>query len=84
MKRGKTKRNPEAGQKVRAMRERPKMPPISEEMKQWSAMLGEELRGWPQVSSRQMFSMTRCVSGQENLRCFARHARHWDSQFCFF
>jgi hypothetical protein len=39
------------------MRERPKMRPISEEMKQWSAMLGQELTGWPQVSSRPMFGM---------------------------
>jgi len=38
-------------------RARPKMPPISEEMKQWSAMLGKELSGWPQVSSRPMFGM---------------------------
>lgn len=34
---------------------RPKMLPISEEMKQWSAMLEQELRGWPGVSSRPMF-----------------------------
>jgi hypothetical protein len=34
-----------------------RMPPISEEMRQWSAMLGEELRGWPQVASRPMFGM---------------------------
>jgi hypothetical protein len=34
---------------------RPKMPPISEEMKQWSAMLAGELRQWPNVSSRAMF-----------------------------
>ena len=33
------------------------MPPISEEMKQWSALLGQELSGWPQVSSRPMFGM---------------------------
>ena len=33
------------------------MPPISEEMKQWSAMLGQELGGWPQVTSRPMFGM---------------------------
>jgi hypothetical protein len=34
---------------------RPKLPPISEEMKRWSAMLGVELRQWPNVSSRPMF-----------------------------
>jgi hypothetical protein len=39
------------------MRERPKMPPVSEEMKQWSAMLGKEVGGWPGVSSRPMFGM---------------------------
>ncbi len=33
------------------------MPPISEEMKQWSAMLGQELSGWPQVTTRPMFGM---------------------------
>lgn len=33
------------------------MPPASEEMKQWSAMLGEELDRWPQVKSRPMFGM---------------------------
>jgi hypothetical protein len=34
---------------------RPKLVPISEEMKQWSAMLEQELTGWPDVSSRPMF-----------------------------
>src|SRR5437899_11721041 len=38
-------------------RPRPKMPPISEEMKQSSAMLRQELSGWPQVTSRPMFGM---------------------------
>jgi hypothetical protein len=57
MKAKKTKRNRPAMQKSRPMRERPKMPPISEEMKQWSAMLREELGCRPQVSSRPMFGM---------------------------
>ncbi len=34
---------------------RPKMLRISEEMKQWSAMLEHELRGWQGVRSRPMF-----------------------------
>jgi hypothetical protein len=38
-------------------RPRPKMPPASEEMKQWSAMLGNELRTWPQVTARPMFGL---------------------------
>jgi len=38
-------------------REKPKFPWISEEMKQWSATLGRELTGWPQVSTKPMFGM---------------------------
>ena len=53
----KTKRDNPAKRKPSAMRKRPKMPPISEEMKQWSAMLKTELMGWPQVASRPMFGM---------------------------
>jgi hypothetical protein len=41
------------------------MPPISEEMKLWSAMLGEELSGWPQVSSRPMFGMLGYYRGKK-------------------
>jgi hypothetical protein len=36
-------------------RARPKLPPISEEMKQWSALLAGELHRWPKVSARPMF-----------------------------
>lgn len=39
------------------MRDRPKMPPISEEMKQWSAMLKTEVGGWPQITTKPMFDM---------------------------
>jgi hypothetical protein len=45
-------------------RPRPKMPPISEEMKQWAAMLGKELSGWPQVTSRPMFGMLGLYRGK--------------------
>ena len=37
--------------------QRPRMPPIAEEMKHWSALLREELNRWPQVTSRPMFGM---------------------------
>ena len=57
MKTKKARRNPAAKARPRAMRERPKMPPISEEMKQWSAMLKTEVSGWPQVAARPMFGM---------------------------
>jgi hypothetical protein len=53
----KTKRKPPAAGTRLAMRDRPKMPPISEEMKQWSAMLKTEVSGWPQISTKPMFGM---------------------------
>jgi hypothetical protein len=37
--------------------ERPKMHRITDEMKQWSAMIGQELGRWPQVTSRPMFGL---------------------------
>jgi hypothetical protein len=58
MKAGKIKRERPAKRERPTMRERPKMPPISEEMKQWSAMLKTELIGWPQVKSKPMFGMS--------------------------
>jgi hypothetical protein len=54
----KTKRDRPTKRKPPAMRDRPKMPPVSEEMKQWSAMLKAELNGWPQVTSKPMFGMS--------------------------
>ena len=39
------------------MHERPKMPPISEEMKQWSALLNTEVKAWPNISTKPMFGM---------------------------
>jgi hypothetical protein len=60
----KTKRNPPAKQ-ARAMRERPKMPPISQEMKQWSVMLKAEVSGWPQLSTKPMFGMMGLYRGKK-------------------
>lgn len=40
------------------MKTRPKFRAVSEEMKQWSALLAEELSSWPQVTLRPMFGMT--------------------------
>jgi hypothetical protein len=40
-----------------AKRPRPKMPRISEEMKQLCAMLGNELSTWPKVTTRPMFGL---------------------------
>ena len=36
---------------------RPSMPRTSDEMKQWSAMLGHELRGWPHITTKPMFGL---------------------------
>ena len=53
----KAKRNRPARHSARTVRDRPKMPPISEEMKQWSAMLKTEVSGWPQITTKPMFGM---------------------------
>ena len=37
---------------------RPNLPPVSEQMKAWSAALVSEISGWPQVASRAFFGLT--------------------------
>ena len=37
---------------------RPRLPVVSDEMKAWSAALGSEIGGWPQVSTRPFFGLT--------------------------
>jgi hypothetical protein len=44
---------------------RRKMAPISEEMKEWSSLLSQELEKWPRVSAKPMFGM----------RCYYRGAK---------
>ena len=65
MKAKKIKRVPPAKNTSRAMHDRPKMPPISEEMKQWSAMLKTEVGGWPQISTKPMFGMMGLYRGKK-------------------
>jgi|SRR5579864_181834 len=65
MKRKKTKRGGATNKNARTMRDRPKMPPISEEMKQWSAMLKTEVSGWPQISTKPMFGMMGLYRGKK-------------------
>jgi hypothetical protein len=36
---------------------RPTMPRTSDQMKQWSALLGNELTGWPHVKTKPMFGL---------------------------
>jgi hypothetical protein len=45
------------------MAERPKLPKIGEEMQRWSALIGDELASWPNVTSRPMFGMTAFYRG---------------------
>ena len=47
-----------------AVSQRPRLVPVSDEMKQWSAMLERELSGWPNVESRPMFGMISFYRGQ--------------------
>lgn len=49
-------------------RPRPKLVPISEEMKQWSALLAAELKTWPGVTTKPMFGF---VSFYRGRRIFA-------------
>jgi hypothetical protein len=65
MKAKKAKRNRPTKQNARSMRDRPKMPPISEEMKQWSAMLKTEVSGWPRISTKPMFGMMGLYRGKK-------------------
>jgi len=40
------------------LKARPKFASVSEQMKEWSALLGTELCDWPAVTSKRMFGMT--------------------------
>ena len=42
----------------------PSMPPISEQMKAWSAALAAEIGDWPQVSQRVFFGFTALYRGK--------------------
>ena len=41
------------------------MPLVSEEMKQWSALLGEELGKWPKVTAKPMFGLRGFYRGKK-------------------
>lgn len=43
---------------------RPKLPPVSEEMKAWSAALEAEVADWPRVSVRAMFGFKALYRGK--------------------
>jgi hypothetical protein len=45
------------------MLQREKLPPVSEQMKAWSAALAAELRDWPQVTQKSFFGFTALYRG---------------------
>ena len=49
----------------KAKRARPRMPLASDEMKQWSAMLGDELSALPKVTARPMFGLRGFYRGKK-------------------
>lgn len=46
------------------MKERPKLPPVSEEMRAWSCALAAEIDTWPQVTTRAFFGFTALYRGE--------------------
>ena len=46
------------------VRARPRLVPTSEEMKQWSALLGTELERWPGVTTKPMFGFVSFYRGR--------------------
>lgn len=50
--------------KAAPARPRPKLVRISEEMKQWSALLGAELERWPAVRTKPMFGFVSFYRGR--------------------
>jgi hypothetical protein len=48
-----------------ARKPRPKLPLVSEEMKAWSAALGDEVGTWPKVSCRPMFGFSALYRGKK-------------------
>ncbi len=43
----------------------PALKPISEQMREWSAMLQSEVEGWPNVSAKRMFGMISLYRGKQ-------------------
>jgi len=41
-----------------------KLPPVTEQMKAWSAALAAELRGWPRVTQKSFFGFTALYRGR--------------------
>lgn len=59
------KKSNNANKPAAIKRAMPKMPPASEEMKQWSALLTQELSRWPKVTARPMFGMRGFYRGKK-------------------
>ena len=73
---------PSTGKKVSARPSPPKLLPVSEDMKAWSSMLGEELKSWPGVSLRPMFGLISFYRGSAIFAALPRsRALHSSSAF---
>src|SRR5262245_30260845 len=64
----------------RVRKPRPKLAPVSEGMKEWSALLGTELASWPAVTSRRMFGMTAFYRKKEIFAVLPRTRTFGESQ----
>ena len=53
-----SKRSRKRPSSAAAKKPRPKLPPVSEEMKAWAAALEDEIKTWPSVSRRAMFGFS--------------------------
>jgi hypothetical protein len=43
----------------------PQLKPVSEQMREWSAMLQSEVESWPRVSAKKMFGMISLYRGKQ-------------------
>lgn len=62
----------------------PKLPPVSEQMKAWSAALAAEVAGWPQVSARSFFGFNALYHGEQMFAALPRtRAMHTPNSLVF-
>jgi hypothetical protein len=65
-------------------RKRPKLPPVSEQMKAWSAALTAEIAGWPRVSARSFFGFNALYRGEQMFAALPRtRAMHTPNSLVF-
>jgi hypothetical protein len=55
---------------------RPKLPPVSDQMRAWSSALAAEFAGWPQVTAKSFFGFTALYRGKHIFAVLPR-TRAW-------